>query len=179
MVLAGFVSLLAVGGMAATNAQAAETAGPLVVVGPATSGPPGMRVDVSGRGFDEGKQVEVRWDGSGGPLVGRARGAEFSIGVVVPDVKEGAHSIVVFSRDPNGVMGGSTSAPFEVTKGGPSSENRPDAAVDAQLSGGQVGRTSGLLWVMVVGPLLALAAGLTWARRRRRRCADPASAQGA
>lgn len=150
------------------TAAALERPNALVVVQPQPSGPPGVRVDVVGLGFDPGQRVEIRWDGVDGQLLGQTVGPDFTTQMTVPDASSGLHTLVVLSRDANGVLGTATSTGFLVGGDGQSPPDQQQApAVPASGASPSVEGTSGVLWAAVLGSLLALALGVAWARRRR------------
>lgn len=59
-----------------------------------TESPPGSQVTVNGDSFLPGAEIEIRWDGHNGTLLGRGQGPSFSESVTVPDVVPGDYVIV-------------------------------------------------------------------------------------
>lgn len=142
----------------------------LVVVQPQPSGPPSGRVQVVGLGFEAGSGVEVRWNGIDGPVLASAVGPDFIAPATVPEAAgEGLHTVVVLSRDPNGVITDASATNFLVTDA-----NAAPVAVSAEVPGsgpaeGSVPPTSPGLWAAVLAGLVVLGGGLGYGYRRRRR----------
>lgn len=85
------------------------------------SGPSGETITVYGGSFVDDGPVEIRWDGSGGPLLARATGPNFAVSVTIPDVPADVYTIVAYGYDSRGYVQGSPSESFEVTAGSSSS----------------------------------------------------------
>lgn len=149
------------------TAAAVEQPDAFVVVQPQPSGPPGVRVDVVGLGFGPGQRVEIRWDGVDGQLLGQTVGADFTTQMTVPDASAGLHTLVVLSRDANGLLGTATSTGFLVNRNDQSPTDQQQAP-KAPASGDAppVKGTSGILWAAVLGLMLALGLSVAWGRRR-------------
>jgi hypothetical protein len=70
---------------------------------------------VNGIGFDPSPDVaEVRWNVSDGPQLASAVGPNFRVAVTIPKVPNGLYAIVVLMRHPDGSLGNTGLAPFEV-----------------------------------------------------------------
>lgn len=109
-----YAVVLAVGVVAAVVSTAwACVPQPLVTLAPSARGPAGSQVTVNGYALKN--PAEIRWNAVDGPLLGEAQGPVFSVPVRVPAVKEGLYVVVVLEREPNGALGSTTQASFEVT----------------------------------------------------------------
>ncbi len=86
---------------------------PLITLSPQASGPAGGRVTVDGLAIEGA--VEIRWDAVDGPLLGKAMGPTFSAEVTIPEASEGLHAIIVAERRPDGGLGSTGRASYEVT----------------------------------------------------------------
>jgi hypothetical protein len=86
---------------------------PLITLSPQASGPAGSRVTVDGLAIEG--TVEIRWDAVDGPLLGKAMGPTFSAEVTIPEASEGLHAIIVAERRPDGGLGSTGRASYEVT----------------------------------------------------------------
>lgn len=143
-------------------------------------GRPGTAVEVRGKAIwtsgPERTQVEIRWDGVRGPVVGSAvadRTGAFSAMATVPDTAPGVYSLVVVVP---GTDTGVTRTAFEVTAApGAASERRPLAAtawgdsagLDAADRASQTGLLAGgALLSFGLGALFS-AFGVAAVRRRR------------
>jgi RTX calcium-binding nonapeptide repeat (4 copies) len=82
----------------------------------ADAGPPGTNVTVNGRGFPSGREVEIHWNGSSGPVLTMATGPAFSVNVTIPSEAPGTHYIVATARAPTGEFEGQAAAAFSVTQ---------------------------------------------------------------
>lgn len=156
--------------MGATATAAAEGEQPSVVLHPQPSGPPGASIEVSGGGFEVGQRVEVRWEGSDGPLLAAAVGPDLATTMIVPFAQPGSHLVVVFSRDSDGVIGAATSTSF-VVDAVPAGQEPPSPGDPPSAPNTATPReaTSGGVWAAVVGILVLLAAGLARTRHHRPR----------
>lgn len=77
-------------------------------------GQAGSEVTVDGRRFT--RDVEIRWNGEQGPLLGTAEGGSFQKKVTVPtNASDGHYSIVAVGYDEDGEVAGRSSASFTVT----------------------------------------------------------------
>lgn len=98
----------------------------LVVVTPQASGAAGSQVTVQGIGFDAPpSSSEVRWNTVDGPMLAQATDADFSVPVTIPDVPPGLYSLLVMSRDADGVLANTGRASFQVTGTGSSEPVAP------------------------------------------------------
>lgn len=88
--------------------------------------PPGTAVTVAGSTFEDGP-VEIRWGGPDGPVIGVARGPNFSTSVTIPPAAPGVYYVVAVSYDEVGEPT-SRAKPFEVTA--PAAEPRPPRPVE-------------------------------------------------
>lgn len=86
----------------------------LVSLQPNSSGPSGTQVTVNGLGLDR-TAIEIRWNSSDGPLLGKATGPDFSTPITVPDAPKGLYNVIALSRDTVGGIGSAASTPFQVT----------------------------------------------------------------
>lgn len=174
--LAGWAVLGVVTLMVGGSAWACVPQARLVTLEPGSSGPVGTEVTVEGLAFDPGP-VEVRWDASDGPALGRANGPSFSVKVTIPEATEGLHAIVVLGRNPDGSIGNAATAAFQVAPaggGGPAAATAAAAADDA-VSFGDEGEDGDSVDAGAValgaagGAGLVLAGGLGQAALSRRR----------
>lgn len=86
---------------------------PLVTMQPRSSGPSGSSItlqvlSITGR-------AEIRWNAVDGARLGDGTGPSFSTLIHIPDVPAGLYSIVVLERQPDGSVGSTGRAAFEVT----------------------------------------------------------------
>jgi hypothetical protein len=101
---------------------------PLITLHPRASGRPGTKVTVDGLAFPAGDPVEVRWNAVDGPVLARAVGPAISARVTIPKVPAGLYGVVAISRPPDGGVGSSGSAMFEVsTSGGRAAGSAPSS----------------------------------------------------
>lgn len=140
-------------------------------------GAPGTSVILSGRGFDPGR-IEVRWDGSDGIHLATAEGPDFVTRVVIPPTSPGPHTLVVFTRDSDGVIRSFASKNVEVEET-PPGETVPTSTPLITPPAQPTSRvpdeeTSTGTWVVVVGGLAVLAL-LLFVFRRYRPTRDRAS----
>ena len=76
------------------------------------SGPAGSEVTITGTGFADA-DVEIHWGDQSGPVLGTARGPDFSVKVVIPDSPPNSYSLVAVVREGSTVMTSNTS--FQLT----------------------------------------------------------------
>lgn len=132
--LAGWAVLGVISLMLAGSAWACVPQARLVTLEPGSSGPVGSEVTVEGLAFDPGT-VEIRWDASDGPVLGRANGPSFSAKVTIPEATEGLHAIVVLGRSPDGSIGNAATAAFQVAPAGGEGPAAAPAAAPADDAG--------------------------------------------
>jgi len=147
---------------------------PLVTVHPQASGSSGSEVTVEGVAM--AGATEIRWNGVDGPRLATTTGTSFSVPVTIPPAGEGLYAIVAFERRPDGSIGSSGSAAFQVTpepdRGG-EPRSSPSTSTPAQAGPSPASSQSagGGTALAVVGGvvLLALGAlgGAVLSRRRR------------
>lgn len=89
---------------------------PLVTVTPQASGPSGSQVTVEAHAING--LAEVRWSAVDGPQLGTAMGPNFAIEVTIPEAPAGLYAIIVVERSPDGGLGSTGRAAFEVTGAG-------------------------------------------------------------
>lgn len=175
--LAGFGRLLVflVSCVTALAAQAAYACvpQPFISIDPRSSGPAGSEVTVTGRLFDSGTRIEIRWNGLEGRTLATADTPEFSLPVRVPPSEPGLYTILAVSRSPAGVLGTVTVVSFQVTPDGEGSSLRSgsDPSPDAVRPRGakvQGAKTAHLPTFAVGAGLLAFGAlcGAMLVRRR-------------
>lgn len=162
----GFIS----GVLGATGAWACVPQ-PLISLQPLASGPPGSQVTVEALAVDG--TVEIRWNSVDGPRLATANGPAFSVQVTIPEAPAGLYAMVVFERMPDGSVGSSGRAAFQVTadpieSGGkaPASTIQPDASL-----GGSSSSAPPPAALVVTGAGLVIVGGFGGAlitRRRRR-----------
>lgn len=58
--------------------------------------------------------VEVRWAGLNGPVLGRAIGPTFSMRITVPEVAPGVYGVTAIGRNPDGSIAGQSSSTLKV-----------------------------------------------------------------
>ena len=75
------------------------------------SGPAGTQVTVSGQQWAE-RPIEIRWDGTSGPLLAEVEGPSFSTTVTVPQVADGDYTLIARQQFPDHVWVERT--PFQV-----------------------------------------------------------------
>lgn len=90
---------------------------PLISLQPSASGPAGSQVALTGLAFGQGA-VEVRWNAIDGPLLAQGTGPTISGPINVPQTPNGLYSIIAFNRAPDGTVGSSARASFQVTPAG-------------------------------------------------------------
>lgn len=110
-------------------------------------GKAGSQTQVAGRGFVTGEPVEIRWNTTGGPVMGRAVGGDFSVVVTIPgDASNGVYYIVATAPKTQ------ISASFEVRSAAATSSDRtapPDSQTSTSANGSEAttsnasGQTSG------------------------------------
>lgn len=128
----------------------------LISVQPDSTGPAASRVVVNGLGFEQ-TPVELRWNAPGGLRLGTARGPEFSIKVVIPNVADGLYTLIAIERQQDGSIGNTGSAPFAVTArrdAGLGSTAGDGRSIESLPSSPQ--RSSGPSWVAIVAGGAAL-----------------------
>ncbi len=54
----------------------------------------GSQTTVVGRAFSTGEPVQIRWNSTGGPVIGEALGPNFSVAVTIPEAPAGVYYIV-------------------------------------------------------------------------------------
>ncbi len=100
------------------NAWACVPQARMVMLSPMASGPAGARITVEGVGFDAPpNHIDVRWNTATGPQLGEASGPTFSLDVTIPPAGPGLYRIIVLSRGPDGNIGNTGAASFQVTDG--------------------------------------------------------------
>lgn len=110
------------------------------------SGPAGSRATITASRFNPGP-VQIRWNGTDGPLLATASGPSFSVGITIPDSRLGDYTVVAVQRQ-NDVIVGKASVPFQVTpagafsQGGYSSNDGTSTADGGQDASGGVTRSS-------------------------------------
>lgn len=67
-----------------------------------TTGKAGDTITVNGKGFVGGAPVEIRWDGTGGPLMGTGQGPRPTVNVTIPDVPPGTYYVFGIAREEDG-----------------------------------------------------------------------------
>ncbi len=148
---------------------------PLITLSPQASGPRGSRVTVDGLAIEG--PVEIRWDAVDGPLLGKAMGPTFSAEVTIPEASEGLHAIIVAERRPDGGLGSTGRASYEVTAparssvGGEASQGTTaDATTATDTASSTPPSASGGLLLAGGAGLLAVGAigGAVFSRRRWR-----------
>lgn len=103
--------------MASTTGGWACVPQPIITsVQPQASGAPGIRVTVVGENF-EPVPVEIRWNATDGPLLGKATGPTFSVAVQIPEGEPGLYTLIALSRQTSGGVIGTARAAFQVTAG--------------------------------------------------------------
>lgn len=124
-------------------------------------GKAGSQAQVAGKGFVPGEPVEIRWNSTGGPVIGRAVGPNFTVAVTIPaNATDGVYYVVATapgtrgqiafqvrstssaqSGDPAPDGGGETSGTADGSHGGSSGDSGSSSAT---ASGGSAGSgTSG------------------------------------
>ncbi|HEV2087936.1 MAG TPA: IPT/TIG domain-containing protein, partial [Cryptosporangiaceae bacterium] len=76
------------------------------------SGPAGSEVTITGTGFAEA-DVAIHWGSQSGPLLGTARGSQFSLTVEIPDSPPNSYPLVAVVTDGNAVT--TSNASFQLT----------------------------------------------------------------
>ncbi len=109
LVLSGFLVIVAAGSGAAWGCVPQ----PLIALSPQASGPPGSRVTVNALAITG--LAEIRWSTFDGPQLGTAMGPNFSVEVTIPEASAGLYAIIVVERSPDGGLGSTGRAAFEVT----------------------------------------------------------------
>jgi len=77
------------------------------------SASPGDTVTVTGRGFIP-REVQIRWNGSSGPLLAKATGPDFSVEVTVPRAGPGTYYPHAVARGADGLVVGDAHRPLRV-----------------------------------------------------------------
>jgi len=132
----GFASLAALAGVgssawACTGAAASTSISPKV-------GMVGAQVTVAGTGY-AGAPVEIRWNGTTGPLLATAVGPNFSVAVNVPaNTAPGMFYIAAVQRDGAGGVSYKVADTFEVTA--------PATATPTSSAGPSAASATGDLW---------------------------------
>jgi hypothetical protein len=132
-----------------------------VVVSPGTD----TTVRVVNYADDAPGRVEIRWDGSEGPLLGEADG--LSVPVRIPAATSGVHNLTALFRGTDGKVLSKASAPVTVGDRGvgvQSSAWQQSASTGTSRSGSPA--TAGVA-LLAVGSVMAFA-GVAWATTRRR-----------
>lgn len=145
---------------------------PLVSVQPRASGPPGSEATVVALAVDGA--AEIRWNSVDGLKLGTARGPQFSVPVIIPDVADGVYTLIVVERKPDGGLGSSGSAAFQVVRSGSSSPTTTAASATTTptATGGEPAPASASDGVPVAlagaaGLIVGSAGGVALSRRRR------------
>lgn len=119
-------------------------------------GKAGSQAQVTGKAFTPGEPVEIRWNSTGGPVIGRAVGSNFTVAVTIPaDASAGVYYVVATapttrgqiafqvrstssaqSGDPAPEGGGETSGTADGSDGGSSGESGSSSATASGGSGG-------------------------------------------
>lgn len=119
-------------------------------------GKAGSQAQVTGKGFVTGEPVEIRWNSTGGPVIGRAVGSNFTVAVTIPAgagagvyyvvaTAPGTRGQIAFhvrstssaqSGDPAPDGGGETSGTADGSNGGTSGESGSNSAAASGGSGG-------------------------------------------
>jgi hypothetical protein len=138
--IAAVLTLAAAGVCGATLAWACTpSAG--ISLSPA-SGSAGSQVVVDGSLFAPGP-VEIRWGGSGGPILATTVGPTFAVNVTIPAAPAGARTILAVGRDGSGAVAGEAASAFTVTGGtngsgnsGPAPASPSETTSGARSAGG-------------------------------------------
>ncbi len=155
------------------NAWACVPQARLVMLSPMASGPAGARITVEGVGFDAPpNRIDVRWNSATGPQLGEASGPTFSLDVTIPPAGPGLYSIIVLSRGPDGNIGNTGAASFQVTGSAAAGSPAPPSgsaksAEEEQDSGSSARVVFGLAVGGGVGLLLLGAISGSFLARRR------------
>lgn len=88
---------------------------PFITVHPLASGPAGGQVTIDGQMFANGSRIEIRWNGTDGPVLGTAQSGDFSVPVTIPAAPTGLYTVVALTRSQAGVQGEVARAEFQVT----------------------------------------------------------------
>ena len=145
---------------------------PLLTLLPRASGAPGSQVTVDAVAV--GDRAEIRWNGIDGPRLADGTGPSFSTAVTIPEVPPGLYSIVVIERQPDGSVGSTGRASFQVTQ--PDGQALPrtgDGAVRTTDASARGRSSPDPVPVALIsggaGLLLGAVGGAQLAHRRRRR----------
>jgi hypothetical protein len=140
---------------------------------------------VTVRGTAFGSQpVEIRWNTLDGPKLATVQGPDISANITIPPSADGLYSILAFERRPDGSVGSSGRAAFQVTStGGPTPVASPQGATSTTNgpSGTQTQKSSSGLstGVATFGGAVLLVAGLiVGSLLGRRRDGTPPSSTG-
>ncbi len=106
----------------------------LVMLSPMASGPAGTRITVEGVGFDTPpNSIDVRWNSATGAQLGVASGPSFSLDVTIPSAEPGLYRIIVLSRGPDGNIGNTGAASFQVTGAAPATSPAPESGAASSV----------------------------------------------
>lgn len=144
---------------------------PLISLQPSASGPPGSQLALTGLAFGQGP-VEVRWNAVDGPLLAQGSGPTISGPINVPQTPEGLYSIIAFNRAPDGTVGSSSRASFQVTAAGtPTTTQASSPATSVEVPPPSKGGNSrsGTLFTGLAALVTGVVVGATLMRRRRHR----------
>ncbi len=173
-IVASITALAAAGLLAVVgHAWACVPQARLVVLSPMASGPAGARITVEGVGFDAPPNtIDVRWNSATGPPLGVASGPTFSLDITIPSAEPGLYRIIVLSRGPDGNIGNTGAASFQVTGAAPAASPaaEPGAASSVEAETNSVSPAPVLFGLAVGGGfgllVLGAIAGSFLARRR-------------
>lgn len=144
---------------------------PLINLQPNASGPAGSQVTVNGLALGQGT-VEVRWNAVDGPLLAQGTGPTVSGSITIPETADGLYSVIAFNRGPDGTVGSTGRASFEVrAPGAPAGEASSPSTTRAPVQVRSGGGSNAAVTVLVGLAALAvgLAAGVTVTKRWRTR----------
>lgn len=140
---------------------------PNIWLQPRSFAAPGEQLTVEGVNFEQ--NIELRWNGVDGPLLGSAPSPSFSVPITLPDVPDGLYVLVALERAQGGGMGNVARAPVQLAREkGPTDDGSVavPTADDSQPSRSTVAATvfglAGSVSLVVVGAI----AGASRARRR-------------
>lgn len=148
---------------------------PLVSLQPRSSGLPGSRVRLSAVAVNGA--AEIRWNAIDGQLLATGSGPSFSVDITIPDEPEGLYAVFVLERRPDGSLGSSGRAAFEITpapRDGVASGSATSATTAGGVSstapqGGPSSRSSSGVAALAVAGGVGLAVGSVGGVRLARR----------